>query len=285
MKSGKSIRIFLEEGKSNGIKTVELSNTNIIGYIVPRMKIGKYLNSQEWSRPGIYMLVGDEEKIYIGEADEVVNRIKTHINNKDYWTECLVFMSKDDYLTKTQVKYLESDFIAQVKEADRYLSDNKNIPNKPKISKADESEVVQFMDMIILILEALGYEFLTPRTIKGNSLIEDIKQDIYKYSIKGAVAMMEVVDNNYVMLKGSTVLKDIESRKSTRKSVVEDREKFVKKGVLKEKDNNLYELMDSIKFSSPSAAAIFVSGGSVNGRKAWKLGDKTLKDIENIDSN
>ena len=285
MKNGKTVRIFLEEGKSNGIKIVELSNTNIIGYIVPRMKIGKYLNSQEWSRPGIYMLVGDEEKIYIGEADEVMTRIKKHINNKDYWTECLVFMSKDEYLTKTEVKYLESEFIFKVREADRYLSDNKNIPNKPKISNFDENEVAQFMDMIILILETLGYEFLTPRTIKEDDFIEETKQGIYKYSIKGAVAKMEIVDNNYVILKGSTVLKDIKSRKSTRKSVVEDREKFIKKGILNEKDDNLYELMDSIKFSSPSAAAVFVSGGSLNGRIVWKLGDKTLKDIEHLDSN
>ncbi len=68
------------------------------------------------------MLLGadedDPEKkaLYIGEGDPVLPRLKSHAINKDFWTEAIVFSSKDDYLTKTQVKYLEANYMLWLKK-------------------------------------------------------------------------------------------------------------------------------------------------------------------------
>jgi excinuclease UvrABC nuclease subunit len=106
------------------------------------------------NKPGVYILHGvdvenpDQLVIYIGEGDPVLPRLKSHANKKDFWTEAIVFTSKDDYLTKTQIQYLESELITQAKEAYRALLDNTNTPTKPNISEVDKAEVDQFIDGI-----------------------------------------------------------------------------------------------------------------------------------------
>lgn len=52
------------------------------------------------SNTGVYFLFGrndetDEEQVYIGEAENIFNRLKQHLSEKDFWTECIVFISKD----------------------------------------------------------------------------------------------------------------------------------------------------------------------------------------------
>ena len=78
----------------------------------------KILTRSEFDNPGIYCLKGDptdeafDEKIYIGEAENIKNRLKHHLSdpNKDF-KELIFFVSKDELLTKTQIRYLESRLV------------------------------------------------------------------------------------------------------------------------------------------------------------------------------
>ena len=65
-----------------------------------------------------------------------------------------------------------------------------------------------------------------------------------------------------------------------RSSSATSRRKLIEDGTLVEDGGNLRFSRDS-EFSSPSAAATVVHGGSANGLVAWKSKDgKTLKEIE-----
>ena len=75
----------------------------------------------------MYVLVGGDSdkpgfrKIYIGEGDTILPRLISHNSDdsKDFWSEAVVFVSKDENLTKAHARYLEARLIALAKEAKR----------------------------------------------------------------------------------------------------------------------------------------------------------------------
>lgn len=151
--SGKLIRLFLVDGNPNGLRTMEISNMTIYATIFPRTKLKDFLEREEAKKPGSYILLGNgiqdptEIIAYIGEGDPVESRLKAHAtgkNQKDFWNEAIVFTSKDDYITKTQIQYLESEIYRLALEADKVKLDNAQVPAKPNLSEVDNSEMKHF---------------------------------------------------------------------------------------------------------------------------------------------
>jgi excinuclease UvrABC nuclease subunit len=62
---------------------------------------------------GVYLLFGRQEdmmnQVYIGEAESIIKRLNQHMNQKDFWNETIVFISKDENLNKAHIKYLEAN--------------------------------------------------------------------------------------------------------------------------------------------------------------------------------
>ncbi len=64
------------------------------------------------------MLGKDDEfknTIYIGEAEEVKRRLKQHIDDENYWSECVVVLTKDNYLNKAHVKIFRKQILQHCK--------------------------------------------------------------------------------------------------------------------------------------------------------------------------
>ena len=97
---GKTIKLFLIDGESNGRLTCELSNWTGKAYKIPRNKIKICSDRDDLKNPGIYLLFGKDESnkdlIYIGEAESVFKRLNQHLNQKDFWNKTIAFVSKDD---------------------------------------------------------------------------------------------------------------------------------------------------------------------------------------------
>lgn len=279
--NGKLIRLFMTEGQPNGLRTVEISNMTILATFFPRTKLDKFTTREAAQKPGVYLLLGndfnepDQLVLYVGEGDPVLPRLKSHSVNKDFWTEAIVFSSKDDYLTKTQIKYLEAELYRLAKEAFQVKLDNSQVPTKPKISEVDNAEVDQFLDGIRLILLSLGIQILEPGIIPNS--IEDT-QKIFELKVKNAIGKMVIKDNDYVVLKGSTAVAD--NRPSCPDAIKKMRKKLKDTGIITDGAGGLYTFNENVKFSSPSYAASAIVGGAANGRKLWKHGDKTLKQLE-----
>jgi len=94
-----SIRIFLPDGVSNGVRIIEKSNWTGTGVVVPRNLFSEAKKRSEFSRTGVYVLVGHEEdselpKIYIGQGDSVKERVDQHISQKEFWTWSILFGTK-----------------------------------------------------------------------------------------------------------------------------------------------------------------------------------------------
>lgn len=106
MLEGRTVRLFLVEGSPTGILAAEIMNWTGHVLVTPRSKTAEALKRAESARTGVYLLIGDDPehptkpRIYIGEADSVADRIKTHAKDsaKDFWTHAYVVTSKDQNL-------------------------------------------------------------------------------------------------------------------------------------------------------------------------------------------
>jgi hypothetical protein len=271
MAIGKSISLFLIDGTSDGIVACELFNWTGKGYKIPRSRLKELSNRKDLKRAGVYFLVGhddmDSEATYLGEAEEVYKRVLQH-QDKDFWTEALVFISKDENLNKAHVKYLEYTLHKSALEAGRYQIINSNTPNKPAISEAERAVMTEFAENLQLLVGTMGYKLFEHLTKKAVP-----KQEQYFISAaRGADAAAIVTSEGMVVRKGSKIAtSEVPSMPPAFHS---KRENLVKEGVVKD-----FIFIKDYLFSSPSTAAAVVMGRSANGLVEWKRSDgTTIKD-------
>lgn len=85
---------------------------------------------------------------------------------------------------------------------------------------------------------------------------------------KGIDSHMKVVDGKYIVVSGSVIDYDYPIHIDNTKGRMR-REEAMNRGFLTKDDNGLYILKANCRFTSPSAAAVFVLGGSQNGKVEW----------------
>lgn len=281
MKFGKTIKLFLIDGEPNGRMTCELSNWTGKAYKIPRIKIKDCTDRPELTNPGVYLLFGKDETgkdlVYIGEAETVFKRLSQHLTQKDFWTEAIAFISKDENLNKAHIKYLENKLFEMAKTVNRYHIDNNSTPTQSSIAESDRAEMEEFIDNIKILINTLGHKvFEEKREIK--SAKQQAQVTFYIKAARGADALGEPTTDGFVVLKGS------KAANSTVPSMTENfvrlRNELISNGSIIQKNGTL-EFSDDYVFSSPSTAAVMVLGRNANGLTEWKLKDgTTLKDFE-----
>src|ERR1700735_3721453 len=110
-----TIKLFLPRGEAKSLKTAEISNWSGKAVAAPRTELDELLQREELDKPGVYILIGTDPlsgspHAYIGEAEVLHDRLKQH-KSKDFWISAIVFMSKDENLTKAHIRYLEGRLI------------------------------------------------------------------------------------------------------------------------------------------------------------------------------
>ena len=190
-----------------------------------------------------------------------------------------MFTSKDEYLTKTQIRYLESKLIDSAKEAKRVSLENVNTSSLPTISEVDEAEVQQFLEAIQLIIHVLNFPFFEPLSHQSEPPRDD--EVIYEYKVKSYLGRMAIRNGKYVLLAGSTASKNFVN--SASQSIKRFRASFEQDGALVDsgREGELVAVRD-IPCDSPSSAAVIVCGGSAAGPIKWKYNGKTLKEWEKM---
>lgn len=274
---GKTIRQFLIDGVADGRWASELSSWTGKAYKIPRTYVSTCGDREDLGNTGVYFLFGnddstDSRQVYIGEAENIINRIKQHVAEKDFWTESVVFISKDNNLNKAHIKYLENRLYMIAKENKRYEILNLNVPSESSISEMDRAEMEEFIDNMRLILSVLGHKVLEPSVgnIQGKSEPVFLLQDR-----SGVKASGKPISDGFAVLKGSTIAQSVAS--SLSQSVLNKRQQLIDKNIV---DQN-FTFTQDWPFSSPSLAAAIVVGYSINGRTAWKSKKGvSLKEIE-----
>ena len=271
MSFGKSISLFLIDGRTDGIVACELFNWTGKGYKVPRNRLKELAQRQDLKKAGVYFLIGrdenDNEAVYIGEAEEVFKRLLQH-QDRDFWSEALVFVSKDENLNKAHIKYLEYTLHKQSVDAGRYVILNSNNPNCPSISEADQAVMNEFAQNLTLLVGTMGYKVLEKLAKRSVA-----KQDRYYIkAARGADATAIITSEGVVVLKDSKIADtEVPSMPS---GFSNKRKNLIESGVI-----DSWKFVKDYLFSSPSTAAAVVMGRSANGLIEWKRKDgNTLRD-------
>lgn len=293
---GKSIRIYLKEGSVTGIKLAEVVNLTIQALSSPRKKLSE-LNDffkHQVNTQGVYFLIGTDDetgksKVYIGEGENVWERLKSHAVARDFWSEVILFTSKDDNITKSHIKYLESRLIEITKETERYLLENSNTPSLSSLPLPDRDAMEEFINNIKLLNGVLGHKFLEsqisnkvekkviPTDITHQTPIDPEEETELNLSVKNIIAKAIQTDEGIVVLAGSQVSEKPSENygyKTLRNELIQD-------GTIQETQNGSFVFAKKHLFASPSAAAAVIVGYSINGRRTWKDNrGRTLSEIE-----
>jgi len=295
---GKSIRIYLKDGTVTGIKFGEVVNQTIQSISCPRLRTSELSEYNEAKRPGVYFLFGQDEvtgdpKAYIGEAENVYDRLQNHVANKEFWSEVIFFVSKDENLTKSHVKYLESRLIQIAFSTRRYKVENYNQSQLSSLPPADRDAMEEFLIYIKLLIGVLGHKLLEDVTTSAKKKDEDIPftattQDNQVVSmtsnlelflsVSGLKASALLTDEGIVVLEGSEATRDIKPSLPT--GYRELRDKLINNETLVLEENNFVFKKNAL-FDTASPAAAVIVGYSITGPQTWKTSDgKTLKEIE-----
>ena len=266
----KTIQMFIFDGNPNGRIMCELSNWNGRVYKIARSELSLFANRKDANNTGIYFLFGKDESnkdtVYIGEAEKVSDRLKQHLNDVNYWNECIAVISKDDLLNKAHVKFLENKFYNLAISSGRFVIINSTVPTLSSVSEYDEAMLEEFIDNAKLLVNTLGYKAFEPISQPNNTTNSDVVL-FYIKAARGADAIGYIVSDGFVVKKDSVIAS------STAPSMSDS---------LKRLRNSM--LSDYI-FTSPSLAASIVMGRKANGRTEWKTSEGvTIKQIEESQS-
>lgn len=279
MASGKAISLFLIDGVPDGRIACELFNWTGKGYKIPRRLLKESSERADLRKAGVYFLFGRDEgrnevsSVYIGEAEEVFKRIMQH-QDKEFWSEVLLFVSKDDNLNKAHIKYLEFSIHSAAEAVGRLQMVNGNTPNCPVISESEQAVMKEFFENLKLLTSSLGYRLFEPLASPAASF----EDQYFIKAARGANASAVLTNEGIVVRKASAAAGS--SVPSTPEPVIKLRERLIQEGVLVASEDCLTFAKDHL-FASPSTAAAVVLGRSANGRIEWKDANGTcLKDNE-----
>lgn len=291
--SGKQVRLFLVDGTPGGLVTAEIMNWT--GHVLKgkREKLAEIRNRPEARRTGVYVLLGEDEAqvgrlAYIGQSDDVANRLVQHDAKKDFWDEVVVVTSKDTNLTSAHVRYLESRLIRLAKAIGRVPLINGNEPSGgADLPEADASDMDYFIEQVRILLPVLGVDIFRGRTQHPapSAPVAAPVADLPSTEVSpvflltnrrmGVDARAQVLDGEFTVLEGSVIagamtLKDSSSESTMRQFAARS---AIHKKVLAEAGGSpgrTVRLTKDVVFTSPSAAAAVVQGhATANGRKDW----------------
>jgi DNA-binding transcriptional LysR family regulator len=120
-------------------------------------------------------------KAYIGEADDVGARLRSHFRaeDKEFFERLVIVVAKDDNLTKAHARFLESQLIRAAREAGSVSLANATRPDFHILPEADRADMEFFVSQLRLMLPILGFD-LFRRTGRGIEPTERGRMFLYE---------------------------------------------------------------------------------------------------------
>ena len=286
---GRTIRMFLVEGKPTGLINAEVINWTGQVLTGPRSSLVAVLGREEARRPGIYFLLDEAAEaalptLYIGESDNVAGRIKAHDGQREFGRVAIV-TSKDANLTKAHVLYLESRMIELREGIGRVIVANGRASEIRSLPESDRADMEYFVQQLELVLPVIGFDVLRPTRqrirAKRESAVPESEglQLVLSPTKHPDLAKAIEDDGEFTVLAGSRAL--AEGR--TVNDYAALREQLIADGRMAPMSGNPAYLIfkHDVPFKSASAASSVILNRNSNGRVEWKLSDgQSLKEYQ-----
>jgi predicted GIY-YIG superfamily endonuclease len=278
-----SIRIFLLDGIPDGVRTAEIIMSTIEAIAFPRSLLGRVRSELNLARPGVYLLAGEDIDHpgrmigYIGETEDLAKRLLRHESDssREFWTDTIVFTSKDENLTKAHVRYIEAELIRIAKKNPVWRQPNVQAPpSAGKLPMADQVAMDEFVCQARTIAGTLGFQIF--KVIESEETVQERAttaptpaSPIFEMRGEGyrASGMHSPQSGDFIVKAGSVARQELSP--SLQAGSKRLREELLTNGVLIEADDGLHFTTD-YAFSSPSGAAGLISGSPTSGRACWK---------------
>jgi len=276
MAYSKSINLFLPTGTSDGPIELEMLNWNGMVIKIPRKEVASYA-AIELNKPGIYFLFcekdDDTQSVYVGEAEDLLKRLKQHINDyncdkeKYYWQVAVCVKGAD--LNKALIRYLEDFYCRKIRQSSRF--DLLTLKSSPKImlKRAEQAAMEEFVDNINMLMGTIGYKVY-------EDSIDEAKDRIYFYckGKNGTDSKAYYSERGFVVTAGSKIATCCSSKTFQESSYKNLLDTLIKNKIIVDE-----VFVKEYTFSSPTAAADVVLQSYVSGNEYWiDSSGKKLKD-------
>lgn len=249
------------------------------GYVFPRSIYPevRQKRGEELQSAGVYVLWGTSEMrqiplVYVGESDELLERLRSHYrDSKKDWTHGVVFTSKNDFLDKGLIRYLEARLLELAISANRCDLGNKAIPAVPSLAEENEAVAESYLADMRLCLSVAGVDFFQ----KPEKPTRE-ERELF-LSGRGIHACGYEAAEGFLVLASSQAAKNETPTISPGAQTL--RKMLLEKNIY-EDAGATYRLVQDYLFTSPSAAAGALLARRCSGPLQWKdANGKSLKDI------
>ena len=155
-------------------------------YYVPREDWPNVRKRAELGAPGVYILLGREEDelgneypvVYIGQAEDIRNRLDQHDAQKEFWERAMFFLSANHGLNRAHILWLEWSLMKQAKEADRSKLENGLTHTEPMLSESEKADTRAFLNEILRLMPVMGvhiFEMGKTMVPSHNEIIEKVE--------------------------------------------------------------------------------------------------------------
>lgn len=246
---------------------------------IPRKEIATY-SDVELDTPGIYFLFCKEENqkesVYVGEAENILKRLKQHIQDYNitketyYWQVAICIKGKD--LNKTLIRYLENFYCTNIRNYSKYELLTKKSFDKTTLKRAEKAAMSEFIDNVNMLMGTIGYKSYDDTQI--NHLLVQDNITYFYCTANNSNAKAYLSSEGFVVTKNSKIAKESKSNTFKTGKYKELLDSLIEKHIIEN-----YIFVKDYTFTSPSAAANIVMQSNVSGNKQWKdIDGKELKD-------
>lgn len=280
---GRSLELYFIDGKPDGMLTAEVFNWTGHVLMTPRTRIAAALARKEAQYTGVYLLIGEKEGeplAYIGESENIADRIKNHDQGKDWWTKAALITTGANNLHKAHVKYLESRLVEITRQVGRMRLENGNTPPRSSLSEAAQANMESFLEYLLMMLPALRVDMFVEYAKKTPAIpISTSAQTSPRFTLinkkHGLHATAILVDGDFIVEAGSIARPKWAGKGTWDSGYAQLHEELRKTGVLRDEPGRCV-FDKSYAFRSPSAAAAVVNGRPANGTIEWRVEDEGL---------
>lgn len=286
--AGMSVSFFFSERGWNGLVIADGVSQNVKLLSAPKTRLDDLVSRSEVKgKSGVYVLTGPNSEAnfglegYIGESDNLDSRLRSHAVKKPFWSRVYVAVSKDAWLSKSHIRFIEARLIAQAKRAPLLtrINNEKQGLKYDRLTEGEVASIEDFIGFLALIMPAIGcplYSFpgalhTAPAIVGQPGVALNSWESDYFVLQKGAArAVAYVQDGVFWVCKGSTAR--VEEYSSLREGYRTSRRLLMERGILVPDDQRgVLVFTQDTPFNSPSDAAAVIGTTSLNGKREWKL--------------
>lgn len=255
----KTITMQLINGDPNDIRICRVEGEALVTLVIPRDKVADAKQLPDIPSRGIYYLLDEDHglirSVYAGQTVQGIRRLDDHKKKKEFWNRAVMFLTDNQNMSQDVLNGLEKKAIEYISSHGSYSSRNDNLP-KPYVSPYSEESIERLHADVLFRMSALGYDLDRTCEKPSDNPVFHTKRN----GIKGLGTYDESA-GSFRVLAGSQV--DM-SRQIIKNAHASDERTRLFPG-----ESGVVTLAEDVVFPAPSAAAVFVLGGSANGWIEW----------------